>query len=186
MAYSRFPLPCLKLTQRPAFGQQSVNVIQRGVPDSLQNSMQVPDEASGDPSGSEDSDSATKGDLDTDSFLFPTSDPNEPTTYELEQKSSVAGWEGVRSGILTAVTELQAMPIGQTCLNCENTASLRCQRCGPFSFFCADCFQISHYRTNLFHVPEKWEVCSIARRWWVCMGARLHTLCTFTDVSCIV
>ena len=37
-----------------------VNVIQRGVPDPQQNSMQVPDEASGDPSGGEDSDSATK------------------------------------------------------------------------------------------------------------------------------
>ena len=92
-------------------------------------------------------------------FLLYMSDPNEPTTYELEQKSSVAGWEGVRNGMLTAVTELQAMPVSQTCLNCENTASLRCQRCGPFSFFCADCFQISHYRTNLFHVPEKGEVC---------------------------
>lgn len=156
MAYSRFPLPCLKLTQRPAFGQKTVNILQRGVPDPQQNSIQVSDEAC----GSEAPDSAKESDLDTDSFLFPTmSDPDEPTTYELEQKSSVAGWEGVRNGILTAVTELQAMPVSQTCLNCENTASLRCQRCGPFSFFCADCFQISHCRTNFFHIPEKWEVC---------------------------
>ena len=39
--------------------------------------------------------------------------------------------------------------------------------------------------TNLFHIPEKWEVCtcSITRRWWVFMLVRLHTC---NDVSCIV
>ena len=160
MAYRRFPLPCLKLTQRPAFGQKSVNVIQRGVPDSQQNPQQnsiqaAPEEGS----CSEACDSASEG---GDYCLFPTMfGPSEPTTYELERRSSVAGWEGVRSGILTAVTEIQAMPVNQTCLNCENTASLRCQRCGPLVFFCADCFQSGHCNTNLFHIPEKWEVCNI-------------------------
>ena len=64
--------------------------------------------------------------------LLPYETTQEPTMYELECKSSVSGWEKIRPNMLTAVTEFTAMPFDQLCLNCQGTASIRCQRCGPF------------------------------------------------------
>lgn len=51
------------------------------------------------------------------------------------------------------------MPINQLCITCGNVEALfRCQLCGPCGFYCWDCFETCHQRTNIFHVAEKWEV----------------------------
>ena len=51
------------------------------------------------------------------------------------------------------------MPVDQFSLSCKKAlASFRCQLCGPFGFYCWECFEACHGRTNLFHVVEKWEV----------------------------
>ena len=60
--------------------------------------------------------------------------------------------------MLAAVTESTAMPFDQLCLNCQGTASLRCQRCGPFGSYCLECFNKLHKTVNIFHVAEKFEV----------------------------
>ena len=88
----------------------------------------------------------------------PITELDEPTNYELESKASVAGWERVRNGMLRAVTEAACLPLAQSCISCDKEASLRCQRCGPLAYFCPDCFDQCHHKTNIFHVAEKWEV----------------------------
>ena len=82
----------------------------------------------------------------------------EPTAYEVESKAYTAAWATIRDGILVAITESSAMPIGMQCSSCKSTASYRCQQCGPLVFFCEECIKKSHSITNLFHVLEKWEV----------------------------
>ena len=43
--------------------------------------------------------------------------------HEIESKSSMAGWEAIRSSLFVAVTESKGMPIGQKCVLCgENDA----------------------------------------------------------------
>ena len=93
-----------------------------------------------------------------DFFNTPPSDSEEPTGYELESKSVVAGWQKIRADILKVVTEAAAMSLDQLCLNCEKLATLRCQQCGPLGFFCHECFKSCHRHVNFFHVSEKWEV----------------------------
>ena len=49
---------------------------------------------------------------------------NEFTMHEIELKSSMAGWEAIRSSILAVVTESQGMPASQKCVLCgENDCS---------------------------------------------------------------
>ena len=93
-----------------------------------------------------------------DFFDYSPSDTEEPTAYELERKSVVAGWQKIRGDVLKVVTEAAAMPLDQLCLSCDMLATLRCQQCGPLGFFCHECFKISHRHINFFHVSEKWEV----------------------------
>ena len=55
---------------------------------------------------------------------------------KLSQSLLMAGWEAIRSSLLVAVTESKGMPIGQKCVLCgENDALMKCQQCGPQSFF---------------------------------------------------
>ena len=89
---------------------------------------------------------------------LPPTDLEEPTSYELESKASVAAWEEIRQSILHVVTESHAMQIGQKCLKCEKSALLRCVQCGPTAFLCEDCFSDLHKYINTFHVAERWEV----------------------------
>ena len=153
MAYRRFPLPALKLTQRPAFGQKSEKVIQRGVSDSQPvSSYNEPKEY---PDESPENSSRFASPF---AMLQPITELKEPTDYELESKASVAGWERVRNGMLRAVTEAACLPLAQSCISCEKAASLRCQQCGPLAYFCPDCFDQYHHKVNIFHVAEKWEV----------------------------
>lgn len=97
--------------------------------------------------------------FDTPIDIFtPAPDVEEPTCYELESRAAVAGWESVRRGILIAVTEAAAMPLGQICLHCEAAASMRCKQCGPMGYYCSQCFLRCHNSVNFFHVAEQWQV----------------------------
>ncbi len=73
-------------------------------------------------------------------------------------KSSVEGWNEIRDLILITATERAALEKGQICSICSELASQRCQRCGPFAFFCSECFTNAHEVTNIFHLAEKWEI----------------------------
>ena len=152
MAYRKVTLPVLKLTHRPTAGRKSSESIHRGIFSQLQNPVEPEDNTDYTPPCLDSpTDTATAHCSITDNLV-------EPTGHELESRSIVAGWDCVRSGIIGAVTEVAAMPIGQLCHICEEAASLRCHRCGPLGFYCPVCFQKCHSRVNIFHVAEKWEV----------------------------
>lgn len=152
MAYRRFSLPSLKLTQRPVLGEKSIHFIKQGS-NSLFQGNKVQGNSGSDCTVDEESSRSLQM---TDSEGM--GDVIEVTSHELESKANAAGWAGVRRGMLTAVTEAAAMPLSQGCLNCDLSALFRCQQCGPLGFFCEECFLKCHSSVNIFHVPEKWEV----------------------------
>ena len=83
----------------------------------------------------------------------------ELSMYEIEAKSSMAGWEGIREGLLSAVTESQGMPSSQMCVLCdESPALIRCRQCGPRSYYCQICFDTVHSRITFLHAAERWMV----------------------------
>ena len=51
-----------------------------------------------------------------DFFDYSPSVTEEPTAYELESKSVVAGWQKIRGDVLKVVTEAAALPLDQSCL----------------------------------------------------------------------
>ena len=163
MSYKELSLPTLKVTKMPATGSKLIEDIQRGVLEIQPNILvQKVDEVKVGGSHYKEDPAEILTSEPTSGFSASlcdlTSNSVEPTGYELERRSDVAGWNAIREGILTAVTETAAMVHNQPCLKCENAASLRCQRCGPLGFFCQHCFQQFHTNLNVFHVAEKWEV----------------------------
>ena len=161
MSYSKFNLPVLKLTHRPTTAPKTVTFVHRSSSSHLDS---VPVDYSGLDSGPE------LGTLDHKGCFLEESSSSglescEPTEHELSCKSSVAGWEGIRLKLRTSVTEGAAMPLGQKCIMCEETACYRCQQCGPLGYFCSSCFMKLHSRINIFHVPEQWEVCILCARY---------------------
>ena len=151
MAHRRVVLPSLKVTQRPASGESSVEHILRGLPD-------LGPQLSHPPGGSSALNSPETENATTVNMLTSCDDVQEPTCYEVESRAAVAGWESVRKGMLAAVTETSAMPIGQVCLHCNATALMRCRQCGPLGYYCSACLLLCHSTVNVFHVAEKWEV----------------------------
>ena len=82
----------------------------------------------------------------------------EPSLHEIQSKASISAWQQLQEEMLTITTENSAMPVGQKCLSCDDQAFFRCVKCGPFSFYCFECFCRQHRTSNFFHVAEKWEV----------------------------
>ena len=121
---------------------------------------------------SEKSDEAFPG-SDTD-HNYPEMDPggdagscddiDSPSMYKIQQDAAASGWEKIRSSLLRAVVEANAMPPEQCCVNepCAARAALRCQKCGLSSFYCPDCFIDIHAHSNFFHVAEEWKVLIIS------------------------
>ena len=130
MARRSFTLPPLKVTRRPACGtpirenlHQDVRVVHPtldpgqfgGVTSSEHSSAVVASSESA--SVSVGLESGACGD-------------NELIMHEIESKSSMAGWEAIRSSMLAVVTEWQGMPAGQKCVLCgENNALIKCRPC---------------------------------------------------------
>ena len=92
----------------------------------------------------------------------------EPSHYEIETKSSIKHWTEIRKKLLTAHTEGSCMPEQSACTMCDKMAEVRCQRCGPYTFYCESCFLLHHSRINIFHVAEKWKVSNINQITKVC------------------
>ena len=151
MAYRRLSLPSLRITHRPVLGEKSVHYSHQGLPNTLKKQET-------NRSGYTDDESWETLDGETESVIYPDSEVIESTSHELESKASAAGWAVLRSHMLSAVTEMAAMPLSQICLHCDQFAFYRCQQCGPLGFYCQDCFLQCHSSVNIFHVPEKWEV----------------------------
>lgn len=83
-----------------------------------------------------------------------------PSMYKIQQDAAASGWEKIRSSLLRAAVEANAMPPEQCCVNepCVARATLRCLKCGLSSFYCPDCFIDIHAHSNFFHVAEEWKV----------------------------
>ena len=134
-----------------------MNVCKRGLLNVHTTSPQVIDE------NEPDEDNGYDGDIDSFDIFHSNSDicgeeSSETTAYKLERLSNVAGWNAVRNGLLMAAVENAAMPDDQLCVYCNNnTASLRCQRCGSHGYYCQSCFKALHSSSmNLFHFAEEW------------------------------
>ena len=72
----------------------------------------------------------------------------EPSLHEIQSKASISAWQQLREGMLTITTENSAMPVGQKCLSCDDQAFFRFVKCGPFSFYCFECFCRQHRTSN--------------------------------------
>ncbi len=114
--------------------------------------------ASNSDSGSLLTDSLLTDSLLTDSLLTENLAGIEPSHHELETKSSILGWNKIRSGLLTAFTKSECMAVSQICSVCLVPALIRCQECGPGTYYCIQCFGDEHTTKNIFHAAEKWEV----------------------------
>ena len=96
MAQLKFTLPALKLTKHHRSGSQSVSYLPRILPGHRQELPLVQTQE----------DNLQERNAIVDDLLPENGIPEVPTSYELERKSSIAGWNEVRKGILSAVTEL--------------------------------------------------------------------------------
>ncbi len=155
--YSNFKLPPLKFTDSRS---SSTKLLFRG--SSSRCSSKVGDDK---PTCSV----GPKLDLDVDLDIEPldddltvsTQEVDEPSSHELERRSSVSGWQQLRSKFLSVATECAALPLGQLCILCPEAAEIRCLECSPSIYYCNSCFRKQHDKINYFHVGEKWEVWNI-------------------------
>ncbi len=147
MSFRRqYSLDSHKLTRHTS-GRVSKTVIHRGCSSGAKQEV-VASSASNSDSGS----------LLTDSLLTENLAGIEPSHHELETKSSILGWNKIRSGLLTAFTKSECMAVSQICSVCLVPALIRCQECGPGTYYCIQCFGDEHTTKNIFHAAEKWEV----------------------------
>ena len=141
----------MKVTRRPATGEESVEFAHRDIPFGLQ--RETAEETSED---RRDTDRHEAGDIDVDRLLLGMPDEKEdPTQHELESRAVMAGWEKIRKHLIDVVAEDAVMPPGQVCiplyrqywfivkvcLNCKCSASLHC---GPLAYYCSECFGNFH------------------------------------------
>ena len=87
-----------------------------------------------------------------------------PSMYKIQQDTAASGWEKIRSNLLRAVVEANAVPPEQHCVNepCVACATLHYQKCCLSSFYCPDCFIHIHAHSNFFHVAEEWKVLTVS------------------------
>ena len=145
MARRSFTLPPLKLTKRPPFSASVRYQGVRGVQTQLEPCQENLASYSEFPvSADQDSETDHCGEL---------------TMYEIETNTSMAGWEAIREGLLSAVTESQGMPSSQMCVLCDDSPALiRCRQCGPRSYYCQICFDTVHSWISFLYVAEQWMV----------------------------
>ena len=127
--YSQLKLPPLKLTVTHRSKSVSRKMLFRGV-DTVENTGQE------DPNIAHvsESENSSEHDLTDDhepTWLTLDLPDAEPTHHELQCKSYVKGWEQLRTKLVSVFTERSAMPVGQECLFCAESAKFRCQECGP-------------------------------------------------------
>ena len=112
VAYRRGPLPVMKVTRRPATGEESVEFAHRNIPFGLQ--RETAEETSED---RRDTDKNEVGNTDVDRLLLGMPDEKEdPTQHELESRAAMAGWEKIQKHLIDVVAEDAVMPLGQVCI----------------------------------------------------------------------
>ena len=157
VTFRKSRLPALKHTSRPTRGPKSVTSNHRGAP-----SLRISSSGALQPAEVTSTqaivDASDVDETFVESDVLIESDVHEFTEHELHCKSSVTGWKELRESILAVVTESAALEERQLCSICSQMACLRCQRCGPMTFFCSQCFHKAHSDVNIFHIAEKWEV----------------------------
>ena len=138
MAYKRFSLRPLRLTHRTTDDMTEYMDVPRG----LVEAEEIPQQRSILP---EDDVEDTPDDI---PHGLPPTDLEEPTSYELESKASVAAWEKIRQSIRHVVTESHALQIGQKC----KRNLLFCDACNvvPQHFSVKTVFQIFTNTSTLF------------------------------------
>ena len=107
VAHRSFAMPLLKLTKRPTREEKEVEYLHRGVqgPDRSTSSIIYDQVVQFSQSNDLSLQSTTQCEvqLSHEDQCFPTVTEREPTSYEIERKASVLGWEKVRIGLLKAV-----------------------------------------------------------------------------------
>ncbi len=144
--------PAIRLTKRPTRGKRKVEYLYKGDAAEIETSTSTARVTSGLSQFEEANLSPPV------TVSGPGTRSSEPTTFAIESKSAVVGWEKVRLALLNAVVEAAAMPLHQVCVLCNLESSLRCKQCGPISYYCINCFKETHAKVNFLHVAEKWEV----------------------------
>ena len=152
-------LPAFKVTQRTRGGVLHHCSIPRG-----RTVTKPPDTNEDRHSDVKEEDSAVQTDseviqLDSvDAFCEGKNTQPNVSLHAIKQRAATEAWEHVRSTMLKAVVESNAMPADQCCINCSNCATIRCAQCAPWAFYCQKCFAAAHSRINIFHTGQVWEV----------------------------
>ena len=130
----RSKLPAFNVTQRSKAG-----VVRRSVPRGRKDDDNAA-ACTGDRfSGVEEEDASDpKSDFSFTSTFEPsgaitgeTSGQPDVSLHAIKQKASTAAWGQVRSALLKAVVESNAMPEGQRCISFPDSATYRCVQCTP-------------------------------------------------------
>ena len=79
-------------------------------------------------------------------------------SYNTRKERLTESWEKVRGDIFKAFTESSAPPNNCKCYECGSIGEIRCQSCGPFTFYCCECSIKVHKSVNVFHLLEIWKV----------------------------
>ena len=156
MAHRSFILPPLKLTRRSACGtpirenlHQGVRVVHPTLDQGLFGGVTSSEHSSAVAASLASSVSASV----SVGLESGACGDNELTMHEIESKSSMAGWEAIRSSMLAVDTESQGMPAGQKCELCgENYALIKCWQCGHLSHIFVKVVWIVYTRRLLFYM----------------------------------
>ena len=146
----KLKLPPLKVVQRSTSGETAHRIVPRGF-------VSQSEEPGPSNDGKHDND---VGDYyGPDPFLDTESPSMEPSLHKIAQNSAAISWNKIRSNLLKAAIEGNAMPLDQYCSMCSTREAVyRCLRCSPCAYFCRECFENAHSKTNFFHTGEIWEV----------------------------
>ena len=88
--------------------------------------------------------------------------------YAVKQKVTADAWAAVRNKLRDGCIESSALHDTQMCAHCSViSAKMWCKRCGPYGYFCEECWFSSHSKFNMFHTPEIWEVSLYIYMWVV-------------------
>ena len=125
-------LPSFKLTQRCTRGDATQCSIPRGRRDVKKGAIN--DEEMGSEAGPSWESPPSAIPL-PDLGEFEAEQGSTPTLHEVKQAANVAAWENIRSRLLQAATECNAMPVDVCCIICSGTAKYRCIHCGPLAYY---------------------------------------------------
>lgn len=152
--WMKLRLPSFKLAQRCTRGNAAQHSIPRGCKDVKNEAMN--DEEMGSEAGPswENPSSATSL---PDLGDFEAEQGSTPTLHEVKQAVNVAALEDIRSRLLQAATECNAMPVDVCCIICSGSTGVSTVVHLPTTAF--HVLGIHTYsKANVLHGPEVWDV----------------------------